>query len=116
MSAYAGFAHGDTFRRVAGLSVSYPYEPSTVPTAMRTFGRGSLARFYQDTGDFDDNPFDMLQSIETLARDSLGMVPECDIKTVLGRGRHDIQSWAHRMPSILAYLLGPPGPACGVAP
>jgi predicted alpha/beta superfamily hydrolase len=113
MAADAGFTHDDTFRRVAGLSVSY--WAGQILTTMRTQGHGGLERFYQDTGDGDDNRFQPLQAVETLARDSLGFTPDCDIKTVLAHGDHDYNSWSHRMPSIIAYLLGPPGDACGVA-
>jgi hypothetical protein len=110
MSAYAGFAHDETFRRVAGLSVSYAYQP--LLSTMRTEGRGALARFYQDTGDFNDNSFGRLQEVERLAVDSLGFVPDCSIKTVQAHGQHDIDSWSHRMPQVLEYLLGPPGAGC----
>ena len=110
LAADAGFTHDDTFRRVAGLSVSY--WAGSMIEVMRSHGRGELDRFYQDTGDIDDNVFEDLEEVEAFARDSLGFVPGCDLKTVLAHGDHDLPSWGHRMPSILDYLLGPAGPGC----
>jgi len=110
MAVDAGFTHDDTFRRVAGLSVSY-WAGALIPK-MQAHGRGAVDRFYQDTGDGDDNSYDPLVRVETYARDSLGFTPGCDILTVLAHGDHDTYSWSHRMPSILEYLLGPPGPGC----
>lgn len=110
LAEYAGFALDETFHRVAGLS-STIWE-SYFLDMMRREGRGQLQRLYQDTGDFDDNAFEPLVAIENYACDSLGFNRGCEVRTVLAHGQHDIPSWAHRMPSILDYLLGPAGAAC----
>jgi enterochelin esterase-like enzyme len=113
LAADAGFTHDDTFRRVAGISCSY--WAGSMIEVMRSHGRGEIDRFYQDTGDIDDNVFSDLQEVEAFARDSLGFVPGCDIKTVHAHGNHDTPAWRDRMPAILEYLLGPPGPECSSA-
>lgn len=114
MASYAAFSYDATFRRTAALSPGYWTD--VFVSTMRARGRGDVERFYQDTGDGDDNWFAPLESIQEYARDSLGFTPGCDMKTVLAHpGDHDWNSWSHRMPSILAYLLGPPGMACSAA-
>lgn len=102
ISVYAGFAHWETFGKVAGLSPTYGY--GEFNTMADTIPRPRLFRWYQDTGYPDDN---YIGGMETLAR-RLRFLEGVDFMslTVVDAG-HSAAAWQHRFGGMLKFLYTP---------
>ncbi len=119
LSAYAGFAYGQTFSRVAAISPSY-WAQAPLYNFIATTGRPScLTHFYQDMGTIeagsttDANSNGIDDYIETLrdmkaVLEGVGFTDNLDMKSVEAAGNvHNEFYWSQRFPSILKFLIPP---------
>jgi predicted alpha/beta superfamily hydrolase len=119
LSTYAGYAHADTWGRVAALSPSY-WAQGPLYTLVSTTGRPPcLTHFYQDMGTIEsgsttdannngiDDYVETLRQMRTIAL-AQGFVQGVDFMSVESAGHvHNESFWAQRLPSVLRFLIPP---------
>ena len=115
ISAYAGYAHADTWGRVAAVSPSYWANQQLFTFATQTGRPATLARFYQDMGTSEGaSNITHLRTMRDIAL-AQGFVLDDDLKHVEAAGAsHNEFFWSLRFPDILRFLIDatPPPPAC----
>ncbi|GMV24501.1 MAG: hypothetical protein AMXMBFR58_05320 [Phycisphaerae bacterium] len=125
VSAYAGFAYGNTFGRVAAVSPSYWFrEPEMLNLVLQTGRPDGLAMFYQDMGtreaggmtDSNGNGIDdYIEDLRAMraAVLSQGFIENLDFKSdEAANHTHSETYWALRLPDLLRFLIDPPADPC----
>ena len=107
ISAYAGYAHADTWGRVGAFSPSYWYANQQMATFASLNGRpAGLERFYHDygTGESQQGAFNSFNLVLL----SQGFVAGDDFDSVLATGhQHNEFYWRLRAPDALRFLIDP---------
>ncbi len=106
ISAYAAYAYGETFGRIAAFSPTYGYYDTagvSMPEFAQRMGRSRhFIRFYQDTGWPHDNSVGAMESVALSQRFRSGI----DFMSVTQAGaEHTNAAWTHRCPEMLKFLF-----------
>jgi enterochelin esterase-like enzyme len=104
LSAYAGFAYGETFGLVGASSPTYGWSFPEIYETARSGGYPQLiSRYYQDSGHPADNAIGAMEQLLV----AHGFVTGVNLMSLSVEGaEHSGAAWKRRFPGMLRFLFG----------